>query len=190
MTEYVWADTGLIHLDGTEESELLIVPDEVMEFWLPRVDVVGCTTWGQVNALGPAVYQEVLRMAGFGEFADFIANFATSEQLPGAKPGSEALAEWISRHDSGFPIDGQSFDALFDIPIVAEGEWPPRVHSLIAETVPDAVLNEFADWSLSSGNRDLARIPLEHKDAVLHKLEQLGHTHRFDSRVRKLEDVV
>ena len=189
MTEYVWADTGLIDLDGTEESELLILPEQVMETWLPRVDVLSCSTWGQVKALGPAVYEEVLRLAGFSGFAEFIANLTTAGQAPEIDPGPEAIAEWISKHDSGFPADGQSFDALNDLPLVAEGEWPPSVHRLIAETVPNSVLSEFADWTRSSRNGDFARIPLEHKDAVLRELERLGHAHRFDSRVRELEEL-
>jgi len=190
MTEYVWADTGLIHLDGTEELELLIVSEEVMEFWVPRVDVVSCTTWGQVKALGSDVYQEVLRLAGYGEFADFIAGLAIAGQVPRVDPGPEQIVEWMSKHDSGFPADGQGFEALYDIPLVAEGEWPRGVHRLIAETVPAAILSEFADWTRSSTNGDFARIPFEHKDAVLDKLGKSGHSYRYDSRVRELEDVV
>jgi len=186
MTVFVWAESGIVAPDESDESELLVVPEEVLDRWLPMADVLGCSTWGDVKELGSDVYLEVLGMSGYGEFADFIANFAVTGQAPGIAPGPEAIAEWTAKQDEEFPTDDQYFEAYNDIPMVADGDWPPDIHLLIGETLPEAVLNEFALWTYTTFNGDFARIPLKHKEAVLTKLVQMGHTHREDKRVFRL----
>ena len=186
MTVFVWAESGIVAPDESDESELLIVPEEVLDRWLPMAEAMGCGTWGEVKALGSDVYQEVLGMSGYGEFADFIANFAITGQAPGIAPGPEAIAEWAAKQDEEFPTDDQDFEAYNDISMVADGDWPPDIHLLIGETLPEAVLNEFALWTYTTFNGDFARIPLKHKEAVLTKLVQMGHTHREDKRVFRL----
>ena len=52
MTAYVWAESGSVEPDGTDESELLIVPEDVMETWLPLREVLRCSTRGQVTFAG------------------------------------------------------------------------------------------------------------------------------------------
>ena len=186
MTAYVWAESGSVEPDGTDESELLIVPEDVMETWLPMGEVLRCSTWGQVKSLGPEVYQEVLNIAGYGEFADYIANFAITGQAPGIVPGPEVLAEWAAKQDAEFPVDDEQFDAFNDIPMVADGDWPPDIHLMIGENLPAPVLDKFAEWTYTTFNGDFANIPLRHKAALLSRLEQLGHTHREDHRVFRL----
>ena len=186
MTVYLWAEGGEIHSDGTDESELLIIPERVLEAWLPLVDVLACGTWGEVKALGPAVYQEVLGIAGYGEFADFIANFAVTGQTPGLAPGPDAIADWMSKQEAEVPSDEQGFDAYNDIPMVADGDWPPHIRLLMADNLPAEVLGEFAQWTYTSFNGDFARIPLDHKEEVFAKLKQSGHAYREDPRVLRL----
>jgi hypothetical protein len=183
MTVYLWAESGVVEPGGTDESELLIVPEEILEKWLPMGEVLNCSTWGQVKALGHDIYQAVLSISGYGEFADFIANFAITGQAPGMVPGPEAIAEWMAKRDEEFPSDDQSFEAYNDIPMVADGDWLPHINLLMADNLPAEILNEFAEWTYTSFNGHFASIPLKHKDAILVKLEQLGHTHREDSRV-------
>ena len=186
MTVFVWAESGKVQPGETDESELLIVPEELLEEWLPMVDVLGFSTWGEIKELGPEVYQEVLSMSGYGEFADFIANFAITGQAPGIAPGPEAIAEWAAKQDEEIPTDDQDFEAYNDLSMVADGDWPPDIHLLIGETLPEEVLTEFALWTYTTFNGDFARIPLKHKEAVLAKLDQMGHTHREDKRVFRL----
>ena len=183
MTVFVWAESGIVEPDESDESELLIVPEAVLDRWLPMAHVLGCSTWGDVKKLGSDVYLEVLGMSGYGEFADFIANFAVTGQAPGIAPGPKAIAEWAAKQDEEFPADDQYFEAYNDIPMVADGDWPPDIHLLIGETLPEDVVNEFALWTYTTFNGDFARIPLKHKKAVLAKLDQMGHTCREDSRV-------
>lgn len=186
MATYVWAEGGYIDHDGTDHSELLIVLERTLDSWLPMMDVLDCNTWGEVKALGPKVYNEVLSISGYGEFADYIANFATTGQAPGIYPGPEAIAEWAAKQDEEAPTDDQYFEAYNNIPMVADGDWPPDIHLMIGENLPAAVLDEFAEWTYTTFNGDFARIPLKDKEAVLTKLGQMGHTHREDKRVFKL----
>ena len=183
MTVFVWTESGIVEPDEIDESELLIVPEEVLDRWLPMAEAMGCSTWGEVKALGSDVYQEVLGMSGYGEFADFIANFAITGQAPGIEPGPEAIAEWAAKQGEEFPTDDQYFEAYNDISMVADGDWPPDIHLLIGETLPKEVLDEFALWTYTTFNGDFARIPLKHKEAVLAKLGQMGHDQREDKRV-------
>lgn len=186
MATYVWAEGGYIDHDGSDHSELLIVLESTLDSWLPMMDVLDCNTWGEVKALGPKVYNEVLSISGYGEFADYIANFATTGQAPGIYPVPEAIAEWAAKQDEEAPTDDQYFEAYNNIPMVADGDWPPHIGLLMAENLPAEILDEFANWTYTSFNGDFASIPLHKKDEVLAMLERMGHAHRTDNRVSRL----
>lgn len=183
MTMFLWAETAGPGIDGAEGPELLIIPEAVLEEWLPRLGVLSCHTWGEVRALGPAVYREVLGIAGFGELAEYVANFDVTGQAPYLTPGPEARAQFLHQQEAGLPADDQPFDAVNDIPMVADGDWPPSVHLLMGEHLPSEVLEEFATWTYTTFNGDFAHIALENKAAVLLRLEELDHSQRPDDRL-------
>ena len=186
MTTYLWAEMVSTDMDGTDDSELLLIPEEVLNEWLPMVAVLKCSTWGEVRALGPAVHQEVLGIAGYGEFADYIANFAVTGEAPGITPGPDAFERFAAQQDAEIPADDQEFDAFSDIPMAADGDWPPSVHLLMAEHLPAEVLQAFATWTRTTFNGDYAHIPLARRGEVLSVLEEMGQFHRHDDRVMDL----
>ena len=48
-------------LDNWQGDNLVVLPRDVVEYWLLRVPVLSCTTWGEVRAaVSPEVYREVL----------------------------------------------------------------------------------------------------------------------------------
>lgn len=186
MTTYVWTEISESNLDGTEDSELLIIPEELLLEWLPMMAVLECRTWGEIKALGPAVYQEVLGIAGYGEFADYIANFAVTGQATGLLPGPEAVERFAAQQEDGVPADDGDFEAYNAIPMVSDGDWPPNIHLLMADNLPAEVLQKYATWTHTVFNGDFAHIAIEHKDAILEMLSALGHAHRQDNRVHDL----
>lgn len=186
MTTYVWTEISESNLDGTEDSELLIIPEEVLHTWLPMMAVLECRAWGEIKALGPTVYQEVLGIAGYGEFADYIANFAVTGQAPGLLPGPEAIERFAAQQEADVPADDDDFEPYDAIPMVADGDWPPSIHLLMADHLPEEVLQKYATWTHTVFNGDFAHIALEHKDATLEMLSALGHAHREDGRVYDL----
>lgn len=192
MTTYVWTEVSGFGIgdEGDGDGELLIVPEQVLTEWLPMTEVLGCRTWGEVRALGPAVYRESLGIAGFGEFAEYVANFDITGQAPGLAPGPEARTRFLNQQEAGLPPDDQSFDAVNDIPMVADGDWPPSVHLLMGEHLPAEVLEEFAAWTYTTFNGDFAHIALDRKAAVLLRLEELGHGQRPDDRVHDLASAI
>lgn len=186
MTTYVWTDLASAGPHGVDDSELLVIPESVLDEWLPMIGVLKCSSWGEVKALGPAVYEEVLGIAGHEEFSDYIANVAITGEAPGLMPGPDTLEQFAALQEAGIPQDDDSFDAFSDIPMAADGDWPPSVHLMMAEQLPDEVLHEFASWVRTTFNGAFAHIPLIHRDEVLAKLQALGHTPRRDDRVLDL----
>jgi hypothetical protein len=186
MTHFEWSESIWIDGNGSDESELIVLPSEVVEEWHSLVAVLDCGTWAEVKALGPDVYREVLDLAGHGDYADFIRGFDVAGEAPAMSPPPEALAEYLRLSDEGIPADDEPFEAFNDIPAVADGDWPPNVHLLMANLLPSEVLAHYATIRQTVLNGDFAHIALTDKGAVLQLLEQLGHTHSMDDRVLDL----
>lgn len=186
MAHFEWSESVWIDGDGNDESQLIILPSEVVAEWLPLVSVLKCETWADVKALGPDVYCEVLGLAGHGDYADFVRGFDATGEAPAWSPPPEALAEYLRLSDGGIPEDDESFEAFNDIPAVADGDWPPSVHLLMADRLPSEVLERFAKIRQTVFNGDFAHIALTHRSAVLELLEQLGHTHGMNDRILDL----
>lgn len=186
MAHFEWSESIWIDGEGNDESQLIILPSEVVSEWLPIVSVLGCETWADVKALGPDIYYEVLGLAGHGEYADFIRGFDVAGEAPALAPSPEALAEYLRLSDEGVPSDDEPFEAFNDIPAVADGDWPPNVHLLMAERLPSEVLERFATIRQTVFNGDFAHIPLADSPGVFGCLEELGHTHAQDDRILKM----
>ena len=158
----------------------------MVEYWLQRVPVLSCTTWGEVRAaVSPEVYREVLDLAGYGSFEDYIEHLQISGSVPLPGVTDEAAAQYAEVSDE-LPEDDQPFDASNDIPACADGDWPADPLYLMNRHLPDEVLDEFAETYTTSFNGDFSMIPWDSAEAVLARLVDLGFTLREDDRVSHL----
>ncbi|NBP25474.1 MAG: hypothetical protein EBU81_13185 [Proteobacteria bacterium] len=133
---------------GIEEDEQLVVISKDQALRLrPQVKALSCRTWGEVKALGLAVYQEMLGMAGYGEYEDYIRHFDIQGQIPVA-PDERTVTEHAERSATGLPDDEEPFDGE-SLPAFEDGDWPPMVAALVSDSVPGDILSEYG----SSGTR-------------------------------------
>jgi len=183
VTHFEWTELVVDEDEKHDESELFILPSDVIDHWLPRMAVLECTSWGQVKALGPEIYEEVLGIAGYGDYADYIRGFDVAGVAPLLTPPPEALAEYLRLSGEEPPADDDPFSAFDAMPMVADGDWPQSFHVLMAEELPPEIIERFATIQQTVFNGDFAHIELVHKDAVFEVLEQMGHTHEFNGRL-------
>jgi hypothetical protein len=173
-------------LDNWQGDNLVVLPHDVAEYWLLRVPVLACTTWGEVRAaVSPEVYREVLDLAGYGSFEDYTEHLQISGSVPLPGVNDEAAAQYAEVSE-GFPEDDQPFDASTDIPACADGDWPADPLYMMNQHLPEEVLDEFAETYATSFNGDFSMIPWDTAAAALARLTALGFTLREDDRVSQL----
>lgn len=158
---------------GIEEDEQLVVISKDQALRLrPQVKALSCRTWGEVKALGPAVYQEMLGMAGYGEYEDYIRHFDIQGLIPLA-PDDRTVAEHAVRSATGLPDDDEPFDGE-SLPAFEDGDWPPMVAALVAGSVPGDILSEYGYIWDTVFNGEMAAIPASQQDSVRQALLQQG----------------
>jgi len=172
---------------GTWDGEALIVlPADTVEYWLARMPVLDCRTWGQLRAtVTPEVYREVLGLAGYGDFADYTEHLAVTGTAPLPGVVDEAARQFAEVPDEP-PGDEEPFEATDDLPACADGDWPPSPMYLMNEELPAEVLREFAETYSTNFNGDFSTIPWDRAQAALARLTGLGFQLREDQRVGDL----
>lgn len=174
---------------GNDSVPLLFVPPEaVARHWLERQQVLGCSTWGEVRALGREIYEEVLGLAGYGSFHEYIGHFRIEGAAPGLSPSVVDEAEQALLRAAGPPGDDVSFEAYNDLGACADGDWPPSIYYLLAKHVPEELLARYGQRWVTVINGIYASIGAEHSDAVLGALRARGDVIVRGDWVRALLD--
>ena len=174
MATYLWVVADAIGRgkEGKRSPHLFILPADEAEHWRARTAVLSCKTWGEVRALGPGIYEEVLGLAGYGDYDDYIAHFAIGGTAPEISPTMEGEATHALRSAEGPPADETPFHARDDLPACGDGDWPPSIYYLMYECHDVTVLKEYADVWETSFNGTYAAIPAQHKEAVFAHLAE------------------
>ena len=163
-----------------------MLPADTVEYWLARMPVLDCRTWGQLRAtVTPEVYREVLGLAGYGDFADYTEHLAITGTAPLPGVVDEAARQFAEVPDDP-PGDDEPFEATDDLPACADGDWPPSPMYLMNQELPGEVLKEFAETYSTNFNGDFSTIPSEQADNALARLTELGFPLREDPRVGDL----
>jgi hypothetical protein len=177
----LWAQVGT--WDG---DALVVLPADTVEYWLARMPVLECRTWGQLRAtVTPEVYREVLGLAGHGELAEYLQHLAITGTAPLPGVVQEATRQYAAVPDEP-PGDDQPFEATDDLPACADGDWPPSPMYLMNQELPGEVLKEFAETYSTNFNGDFSTIPWDQADNALARLTELGFPLREDPRVGDL----
>jgi hypothetical protein len=166
--EFVW-DIG--ETSWSYEEQLWIIRRETFEYWRPRLDVFDCSTWADVAELGEEVYHEVLGMAGYSEFEEYIAHLKIHGSV--ALPDAELIAREIFDKHQIPPSPEDPFDAE-RLPSVGDGDWPPHIAAMMASDLPDEVLDKWAYVYETSYNGTYAVIEAKNATAAKRELRQLG----------------
>jgi len=156
------------------DEQLIVVDKQTAEELRLVVQALDCATWGEVRALGTEVYRDMLGMAGYGEYEDYVRHFQIQGTVPLAPP-PQARAEHAELAELGPPADDDPFEPQ-DFPAYQDGDWPPMVASLVASSVPGHILDEFGQAWDTIFNGEMAVIPASNKDAVLAALIEDGHS--------------
>ncbi|MBK7779588.1 MAG: hypothetical protein IPJ58_02130 [Ardenticatenia bacterium] len=156
------------------ERYLAVLPQSEYIHWSKRFAVLGASTWGELRTgVDSEVFAEVLGLAGYGDFEEYAAHLEITGAVP--LPGvTEAALEDYGEVGEDLPTDDAPFNAYDDLPACADGDWPPSLFYLMSGTLPEAVLDAFADRTMTLFNGEAARIPEEVSDDALAALRGLG----------------
>ena len=175
MTRFLWTIAPADDLGIDEYGDVLFVMTaELAEHWRVRTQVLSCDTWGEVRALGDDVYLEVLGLAGYGDYDDFVAHFAITGEAPGITPSPVDEAEHATISAGDLPDDGDAF-SVYDLGACIDGDWPPSPCSLVFDSVPFELIKRFGTLWVTTFNGDYGLLKVEHRSAVFAELEALGH---------------
>jgi len=150
------------------------VNEELAEHWRVRRKVLDCRTWAEVRALGDDVLIEVLGLAGYGGYDDFLGHFEITGTAPGLSPSpvDEAEHALISAEDT--PADDQPFAAYDDLSACADGDWPPSAYRLVADSVPHELSTRFGTLWETNFNGIYAILDPDQRVALFDELTTLG----------------
>jgi hypothetical protein len=171
MVEYVW---GVVEHVSVQEPEFVILPRETAE------EVAGilrlfeeCSTWGELRAKAdPEMYDQILGMAGYGEFADSAAHLLVGREVPGALATASANFD----PDRQPPGDDEPFLPFDQIGAAADGDYPPDPRFLMNLHVPGDIVDAHGEHFETVFNGVYARFPASTAEVVISDLERRGHT--------------
>jgi hypothetical protein len=175
VTQLLWTIAGA-RRPGVEERRpgLYVVREELAKHWRVRRKVMGCRTWGEVRALGEDVHVEVLGLAGYGEYGDFVGHFEITGTAPGLSPSPVDEAEHALISAEGAPADDVSF-AAYDLGACADGDWPPSTYRLVAESVTHELASRFGTLWETNFNGLYAVLDPNQRVALFDELAERGH---------------
>lgn len=183
-TEMVWSVVAPA-LGG--DPQLVVLPRDVVEHWMARLEALDCTTWGELRSTASEeVLDEMLGLCGYGTFAEFTANLDIIGAAP--LPGAEAVAAEAFAHVGEPPADDAPFSPE-SIPAYCDGDWPPSVGYLIATELPVDLLDRYAEQEMTVFNGARAEIPATKADAVLSELAERGVELAEDDALELLVDL-
>lgn len=160
--EMVWTVTSV----GGGDSTLVVFLRTTLDYWLERVSVLGCSTWGELRkTASPEVFQEILDLYDFEAPEDDEADLDEEEASESGDETREA--------EPRPPADDDAFSCE-EIPSFIACDWPPDVFALVEEDLPEEVLEAYAERYETVMNGSYAEIPADHCDAVLARLATLG----------------
>lgn len=175
MTELLWTIADARRPgSGDRRPGLYVVNEELAEHWRVRRKVLDCRTWAEVRALGDDVLIEVLGLAGYGGYDDFLGHFEITGTAPGLSPSpvDEAEHALISAEDT--PADDQPFAAYDDLSACADGDWPPSAYRLVADSVPHELATRFGTLWETNFNGIYAILDPDQRVALFDELTTLG----------------
>ncbi len=177
MTALCWFE-GYADAPVSFDGPLLyVVTTADVEYWIPRLPVLRCATWGEVKALGLPLYCEVLELVGFGSYDRLLASLQDRDAgLSQATP--EVLED--------LPGDDEAFNAYDDIGMCGEGDWPPSLYGMVADAVPQHIVEQYGEWWFTTMNGMYAVLDASRKDAALRALIEEGNTVVEDPRIKDL----
>ena len=168
LEEWVWDES----IDWDDKTVLLVLPRTIYEYWVRRLDVLDCGTWGDVRDIGDDVYSEVLGLAGYGTFEEFSEHLEITGEAPLVGSREVALDAW-QKADHRLPGHDDEF-AANDIPAVADGDWPADVRYLMNEYLPEEILRKQGTTYMTVMNGVYAELNLADREAILQSLTSLG----------------
>ena len=168
----------------SDERVLLVLHTSTVDYWMRRVPVLECATWGELRAtVGPDVYQEVCDLAGYGTFEGFTTHLSITGTVPLPDVHEQAAASY--NPEAAPPQDDDPFD-WHDLPAAADGDWPAAVSYLMSEELPADVIKRYAQTTETMFNGTEVEIAAHNKEAVVHDLQALGYTLHEDERLATL----
>lgn len=165
---------------GTEHRSMVLLPTSDVDWLVEQHRALECATWGELRALDPRVYQEILEATGYAEDSEehFIAGDAGEPW-----EGQIAVhAELIARHAAGIPDDSTPFSAEDELP-VADGDWPESALSLMNQRLPGDLVDRFGSRWSTTLNGEFAALRPSNVDEVLAEVRAAGAHVRKDSQI-------
>ncbi|MFN2250673.1 MAG: hypothetical protein ACK2UL_02040 [Anaerolineae bacterium] len=179
--EMLWAVVTQLWDD---DEVLVVLPREAFEHWHPRVEALECSTWGELRREVPReVYEEICDLCGYGTFEAYTQHLDITGMVP--LPGAHQMAAERYDPDATPPADDEPFRPD-NIGAYADGDWPPAAAFLMYETLPDDILDEYAETWMTVFNGAYAKISVEHRRAVLDDLAALGYALTEEPRLHDL----
>lgn len=167
---WVWDEAT----DWSDELVLIVLPQAEYEYWVRRLDVRSCSTWGEVRALGDDVYAEVLGLAGYGTFEEYSQHLAIQGEAPLIGAEQTAREQWLAS-DHDLPDLDDDFD-VNSLGAFADGDWPPSVNYLMHALLPDELVRNHGSTYMTVLNGVQATLMVDHRDAVLAEMASRGYT--------------
>ena len=176
MTRFAWTIAPARQPGQPDRRPVLyVVAEELAEHWRVRQRVLGCRTWGAVRDLGDDIHREVLGLAGYGDYDDFVGHFEITGTAPGLAPSPVDEAEYALINAGDVPSDDDAFAAYDDLGACADGDWPPSIYRLVADSVPHELVTRHGTRWETNFNGIYAVFEPDRRTALFNELRALGH---------------
>lgn len=161
----------------TEQSSLpkslVILPRHVLEDLVAKHKALQCMTWGDVRrTCSKELFEELLGLAGFGTYEEYVAHLEVGRPVPGAR---ELATQEYWDDAVEFPTDDTIFPG-HSLPAVADGDWPTGRFILMWELLPEAVIDKYAYCYDTIFNGEACEFDPAKRDQIIAELERLGFT--------------
>lgn len=114
------------------------------------------------------IYTALSKSITWGEFRRAMPKAAYSELLP-------RISERYRDNGLPMPKNADRFDSS-DVPGVCDGDYPDWLQTEMDSVLPEAILDEFGEWSTTMLNGGYCHIDPKHLPAIKARLEQLGYS--------------
>ena len=173
MTKYLWTEVESLGPGEGVSRQMLVLPEGIASYWLRHLEVLNCSTWAEVQALGPDLYVAVLGLAGDEDLLDFGPKFSNTGEMTSDPESLLAEAEQIlaGRPDLPNASEPLQVEQLWGY---GDGDWPPSVHVLMRQYLPAAIQERFSIRVNTYLQGDLVFVPAQYVNEVRGELTSGG----------------
>jgi len=129
------------------------------------MEVLKCSTWAEVQALGPDLYVAVLGLASDEDLLDFGPEFSSTGEMTSDPANLLAEAEQILAGRPDLPNASEPLQ-VEELWGYEDGDWPPSVHVLMRQYLPEGIQESYSIRVNTYLQGDLVFVPAQYADDV------------------------